>query len=105
MSDTLVAEARDGPFQKLDGKPKRKPSGRHAGKPARHDGTARRRLPANQRLGFRIPEWAALLGISLPSVYRAINAGELDIVEVNGIKFFPRSFAVRVGLITDDDTI
>ena len=46
-----------------------------------------------------------MLGISLPSVYRAINAGELDIVEVNEIKFIPRSFAVRVGLITDDDTI
>ena len=62
-------------------------------------------MPVNQRLGFRIPEWCALLGISLPSAYRAINAGELEIVEVAGIQFIPRSFAISKGFITRDDTI
>jgi hypothetical protein len=89
---------------RLDGKPKRKPSGRHAGKPPRDDdGPAP--LAVDQRLGFRIPEWCALLGISLPSAYRAINAGELEIVEVNGIKYVPRAFAIRKGFITRDDAI
>jgi predicted DNA-binding transcriptional regulator AlpA len=89
---------------RLDGKKKRRPSGRHAGKKPRK-GDDPPPLSVSQRLGFRIPEWCALLGISLPSAYRAINAGQLETVTINGIRFIPRKFAIEAGLITADDAI
>ncbi len=95
---------------RLDGKPRRRRSGRHAVKRGDNDGSPdppREAAPltAQQRLGFRIPEWCALLGISKPTGYRAINAGKVEIVEINGIKYVPRAFAIRVGLITVGDNI
>ena len=89
---------------RLDGKRKRRPSGKHAGKKPRK-GDDPPPLPVSQRLGFRIPEWCALLGISLPSAYRAIHTGQLDVIDINGIRFVPRAFAIKVGLITTDDNI
>jgi hypothetical protein len=95
---------------RLDGKLPRRPGGRHAVKPgSRRDDDDPRDAPPplgiNQRIGFRIPEWAAITGTSMPSVYRGINKREIDIVEINGIKYVPRAYAIRKGLITADDTI
>ena len=62
-------------------------------------------LGINQRLGFRISEWAAVTGISIPSAWRGIRSGEIEIIDINGIKLVPRAFAIRKGLITKDDSI
>jgi hypothetical protein len=100
-------------YGKLDGKPASRPRGRHA--VARSDtsseddaGAVAREvltLPVNQRLGFRVGEFAALLGVSHVSVWRGIKAGKIDVIDLNGIKIIPRAFAIKEGLITADDNV
>jgi hypothetical protein len=97
-------------YAKLDGKPPSRPRGRHA--VARSDtsdeGDAPREvvtIPVNQRLGFRVAEFAALLGVSHVSVWRAIKAGKIDVIDQNGIKVIPRAFAIKRGYITVDDNV
>ena len=63
----------------------------------------RQHLPINRRLGYRVREYADMLGISYVSVWRGIRAKQIDVVEINGIKFIPRAFAVKQGLIAADD--
>ena len=59
----------------------------------------------NQRLGFRVEEWAALTGVSDTTVWRAIKDGRIDVIEESGLKIVPRAFAIRKGYITADDSI
>lgn len=89
-------------FAKLDGKPPPRPRGRHA-KPRSDEPPAREivSIPVNQRLGFRPVEFAALIGVSAPTVWRAIKRGDIPIVDQNGIKIVPRSYAIKAGYITD----
>ncbi len=96
-------------FERLDGKPKRLRGGRHAIPHCQHGLTAEQQerdaaipLTAHQRLGFRIPEFCALFGISRPTVWRGMKSGEIEYVEVNGVKIITREFAVRKRLIAPD---
>jgi hypothetical protein len=61
---------------------------------------ARRAASPSKRLAYRIGEWSELTGTSRVTTWRAIKAGRLKIVDVNGIKLIPRSEAVRLGLLT-----
>jgi hypothetical protein len=98
---------RDRPRLVDDGKPPR-PRGRHA-KPSDSDDAApvddearkAGAVPVHQRLGFRPAEFAALLGVSYPTIWRGIKSGKIDVVDQNGIKIIPRAYAVKVGLISD----
>jgi hypothetical protein len=99
-------------YGKLDGKPAGRPRGRHALKArsdtSGEDDDATRKviqIPVVQRLGFRIGEFAALIGVSDVSVWRAIKAKKIDTIDLNGITIIPRAYAVREGYIADDDKI
>jgi hypothetical protein len=99
-------------FERLDGKPKRRRRGRHAIYHSQPDPAAEQRqrdaavpLTARQRLGFRIPEFSALFGISRPTVWRGMKSGEIEYVKVNGVKIITREFAVRKRLIAPDQPI
>ncbi|WP_422283742.1 hypothetical protein [Bradyrhizobium sp.] len=98
-------------YGKLDGKPPSRPRGRHAvarSDTSSEDDDAAREvvtIPVNQRLGFRVGEFAALLGISHVSVWRGIKAGKIDVIDQNGITIIPRSFAIKAGYITADDNV
>ena len=58
-------------------------------------------VPVDQRLGFRISEWAALTGVSPVTVWRRIKDGTIPTVGHGPTKLIPRSYAVRAGYITD----
>jgi hypothetical protein len=92
---------------RLDNKPRSLPRGRHAKPRDENDEDAASPPPlgVNQRLGYRISEFAALCGVSLPTVWRGIKADKIDIVVINGVKLVPRSYAIEKGLITKDDAI
>ena len=98
-------------YGNLDGKPPSRPRGRHA--VARSDTSDEDdavpqeivALPMNQRLGFRVAEFAALIGVSHVSVWRGIKSREIDVIEQGGIKFIPRAYAIRRGFITADDNV
>jgi hypothetical protein len=99
-------------YARLDGRPKRRRGGRHAIQRSQHDPTAEQQqrgaavpLTAHQRLGFRIPEFCALFGISRPTVWRGMKSGEIEYVEVNGVKIITREFAVRKRLIAPDQPV
>jgi hypothetical protein len=98
-------------YARLDGQPKRRRRGRHAIPPSQHDPTAEQQrgaavpLTARQRLGSRIPEFCALFGISRPPVWRGMKSGEIEYVEVNGVKIITREFAVRKRLIAPDQRV
>src|SRR4051812_33478026 len=88
---------------RLDGKPPARPRGRHAVP----DSTVREAtpVPINQRLGYRPAEFAALTGLSYPTIWRRIKRGEIATVQIGGVKLVPRAFAVQCGLIKADDSI
>ena len=46
-------------------------------------------------------EFAALCGVSYPTVWRRIKRGEIKTVVIGGVKVIPRAFAIECGLITD----
>lgn len=96
-------------FGKLDGKPPSKPRGRHS--VARSDDNAApvrdlvATIPVNRRLGFRVAEFAALIGVSDVTVWRGIKSGSIEVIDQGGIKIVPRRFAVSKGFIDASDTI
>jgi hypothetical protein len=96
-------------FAKLDNKPLARPRGRHAAAACSDvaDDDARQiiMVPVNQRLGFRVAEFAALIGVSNVTIWRGIKSGTIDIIDLNGIKIVPRSFAIRAGYISQDDKV
>lgn len=67
--------------------------------------TARARRAREQAVGlehqisWRIPEFAAVVGISLPTLWRRIRAGDIRTVRLGGVTLIPRSEAVRIGLM------
>jgi hypothetical protein len=71
--------------------------------------TARRQLQAtnqitnNDRLGYRLAEFAAMCGISLPTLWRRVREGDIKVVVVGGIKLIPRAEVVRLGLVPSQD--
>jgi hypothetical protein len=81
-----------------------KPRGRHTNHPA---DTERETIivPPERRLGFRIPEFAALLNVSAPTIWRGIKKGEIEIAIINGMRIVTRAYAIKVGLIKKDDKI
>ena len=99
--------------QRLDGKPRSLPRGRHA---KRSDGEppadkpaddkpadAPRAVPIHQRLGYRPAEFAALTGLSYVTVWRQIKNRKIDVIDQGGIKMIPRSYAIKAGYITEND--
>ena len=62
-------------------------------------------VPVHQRLGFRPAEFAALIGVSLRHGLARHQAGKIEVVDQNGIKIIPRSYAVKAGYITPDDDV
>ena len=50
------------------------------------------------QLSWRLPEFAAVVGISLPTLWRRIRAGDVRVVRLGGVVLVPRSEAVRLGL-------
>lgn len=86
------------PRVRLDGKPPPQPRGRHA-KPRDAAAAPAIPIPLPARLGYRVDEFAALTGVSRPTVYRGIRNGTIDVVEVNGIRVIPHTFVVRCGLV------
>lgn len=53
----------------------------------------------DDRLGWRIGEWCKLTGFSQPTVWRQINRGDLQVVQIGPSKMIPRREAIRIGLI------
>lgn len=53
------------------------------------------------RLGWRLPEWMALTGISRPTLWRQVKRGDIKLVYIGPTPMVPRSEAVRLGLIDD----
>jgi hypothetical protein len=97
-------------YAKLDGKPPSKPRGRHAvARSDTSDEDADKRapitVPINRRLGFRVGEFAALIGVSYVTVWRGIRDKKIEIIDQNGVTIIPRRFAIKAGYITADDTI
>jgi hypothetical protein len=109
----VKAKAKNKPpprFRKLDGKPLARPRGRNAvarSDASDEDDAAREiiTIPVNQRLGFRVGEFAALLGVSHVTIWRGIKKGTIDVIEQHGVKIIPRAFAIKAGYITADDRI
>jgi hypothetical protein len=58
-------------------------------------------IPVNQRLAFRPAEFAALVGVSYVTIWRAMKRGDIETIVQNGVRVIPRSYAVRAGYITD----
>jgi hypothetical protein len=92
-----MSNAKKPPKKPLDGKPRG-----WRGRPA--IGRAGRPLAVHERLGFRPAEFAALIGVSHVTVWRAIRDGNIRVIDQNGIKIIPRSFVIEAGYITSDDT-
>jgi hypothetical protein len=88
-------------YARLDGKPLPKPRGRHTGTANVERETVT--IPAVQRLGFRVGEFAALTGVSEVTVWRGIKSGKVEVIDHLGVKIIPRSFAIKRGFITADD--
>jgi hypothetical protein len=95
-------------FARLDAKPLSRPRGRHA--VARSDlsddaddGPQIITIPTHQRLGFRVAEFAALIGVSNVTVWRGIKAKKIKVIDMNGVKIIPRRYAVDAGYISQDD--
>jgi excisionase family DNA binding protein len=98
-------------YASLDGRLPSKPRGRHAvaRSETSSDADAEPRailtVPVNRRLGFRVGEYANLLGISYTTVWRHVRDGKIKTIVVGGVKLIPRAFAIEQGLIRDNDTI
>jgi hypothetical protein len=93
----------------LNGRAPSKPRGRHA-VACSDDNAAPERdavasIPVNRRLGFRVAEFAALIGVSDVTVWRGIKSGAIEVIDQGGIKIVPRRFAVAKGFIDASDTI
>jgi predicted DNA-binding transcriptional regulator AlpA len=58
-------------------------------------------LPSlDRRLGWRLPEWMQLTGISRPTLWRQVKRGDLKLVYVGPTPMVPRSEAIRLGFIS-----
>lgn len=51
------------------------------------------------QLSWRLQEFAAATGISLPTLWRRVKAGDVRVVKIGGVTLVPRSEAQRLGLI------
>jgi hypothetical protein len=54
----------------------------------------------DHRLGWRVPEWMKLTGISRQTLWRQVKRGDLRVVYIGHTPLVPRSEAIRLGLIT-----
>ena len=99
MINTTSNRAKPPRYAKLDGKPPRKPRGRHTGTPGVYREVIN--IPVSQRLAFRPAEFAALVGLSYTTIWRGIKSGKIETVVQNGVKVIPRSYAIKAGYITD----
>jgi excisionase family DNA binding protein len=97
-------------YGRIDGKPPLRPRGRHAKPRSENDteDTTERKVvtvPVNRRLGFRVGEFASLLGVSYTTIWRHIRDQKIETVVVGGVRLIPWSYAVQRGLITSDDNV
>ena len=51
------------------------------------------------QLSWRLTEFAAVVRISLPTLWRRIRAGDIRVVRLGGVVLVPRSEAIRLGLM------
>ena len=106
MNSPTASKKQPPRYGRIDGKRPSRPRGRHA-VPHPGDDTGREVvvIPVTRRLGFRVDEFAALIGVSRVTIWRGIAAGKIDVVEHGGMKIIPRSYAVKAGYITADDAV
>ena len=85
---------------RLDGKPPSRPRGRNAtkGKPKQK---APAPLPSTlpPRLGYRISEFAALVGVSVPTAWRWARDEKIKTIDINGMRLVPHHAVVEAGLL------
>jgi len=55
--------------------------------------------PAEQlpRLAYSVAEWSQMTGLSRPTIYRMMAAGELRYSQIRGIRRIPATEAERLG--------
>jgi hypothetical protein len=62
-----------------------------------------RQIKANisnsDRLAFRLDEFAALIGVSITTLWRRVNAGQIKVIDLGATRVIARSEAQRLGLI------
>ena len=85
-------------------KPPPRPRSRHAvprsdADPVRETVT----IPISQRLGYRIGEFATLLGVSYVTIWRHIRDKKIETVTIGGVRLVPRAYAIKCGLINEND--
>lgn len=51
------------------------------------------------RLGLRLAEFAALTGMSMPTLWRRVKSGDVRIVRIGDMPIIPRAELIRLGLI------
>jgi predicted DNA-binding transcriptional regulator AlpA len=55
------------------------------------------------RLGLRLGEFSRATGMSLPTIYRRIRAGDIRITYIGGMPLITQPELVRLGLIARDN--
>jgi hypothetical protein len=53
----------------------------------------------SNRLGLRLKEFSRAYGISLPTVWRRVKAGDIGVVKVGDVPIITRAELQRLGLI------
>jgi hypothetical protein len=58
-------------------------------------------VPMHERAGWRPLEFAAMIGIGKTELWAQIKAGKIKVVDQDGIKIIPRSFAIKAGYLPE----
>jgi len=62
-------------------------------------------VPSGDTISGSVQVDPALTGVSVPTVWRGIKSGKIEVIDHLGITIVPRAFVVRRGFITADDTL
>jgi predicted DNA-binding transcriptional regulator AlpA len=57
------------------------------------------------RLGLRLSEFSRATGMSLPTIYRRIRAGDIRVTHIGDMPLITQPELVRLGLIAARDTV
>jgi hypothetical protein len=57
-------------------------------------------LDLSNRLGLRVKEFSRAYGLSVPTVWRRIQSGDINVVHVGSVPIITRDELQRLGLIT-----
>jgi hypothetical protein len=66
---------------------------------ARHARQVKAHVTSANRLGFRLSEFAAMVGISEVTLWRRIKAGEVATINLGGVTIVPMFEVQRLGLL------